>query len=126
MVFQIFQKRFVLLRELRAVVCEQIIELERYKLVHPFGDGFGGFVFDGIGPCEARVIVLHRQDGDAVELREVGLEKVVRAFPVERPCACLSVIISGFPPIFTIKPDALRILRTRDSMWYHGISSSTP
>jgi len=50
MVFQIFQKRFVLLRELRSVVRQQVVELVWNKDVHPLGNGLGGFVFEYIGP----------------------------------------------------------------------------
>jgi len=51
--------------------------------MHSGGDGFGAFIVDYIGPCKPRVIVFHRQNRDAVEQRQIGLEKIVRVFPVE-------------------------------------------
>jgi len=77
-----YQKR-IFLRELRTVVCQQIVELERDEFMHSGGDGFGAFIVDYIGPCKPRVIVFHRQNRDAVEQRQIGLEKIVRVFPVE-------------------------------------------
>ena len=66
---QIFQECQILLRELRAVVCQEIVELERNEFMHAFGYGFGVFIVDNVGPCRARVIILHRKDWNAVELR---------------------------------------------------------
>lgn len=70
--------------ELLPVVREQVLEDVGVEARHPVHHHVVGRVLDAPSPSLPRVVVLHGQDGIAIERGEVALDELVRVSPLER------------------------------------------
>ena len=84
--------------ELAPVVREQVLVYVGMEARHPLDDHVVRRVIDPPGPSLPRVVVLHREYGEAVELREVGLDELVRMAPLERPVAFTALLSASTRP----------------------------